>query len=133
MNEEQDVCDSFIKLIGYAASALELTCHRIGDKFSDRPQCLITYTDIGISEDVLEIRFDAEEASVICRFDEAEVCNYCYLFPDSLREDNAHEYSFFLNNAYAYDFLSKHWVLENCSVSLEVVDSEIAFVFSPLP
>ncbi|MDR2917103.1 MAG: hypothetical protein LBV74_20105 [Tannerella sp.] len=115
-------------LINYAGSTLRLTKTELRAKFSEFPICVMDYIEEGVKEDVIEIRFDKEQATLSCIFDKNLRCNYAFLFFDD--QTRLDDYVNQLNSMYKYDYVECQWRLPDCHLSLKRLGNDICMVFS---
>lgn len=88
-------------------SLLNLSLSEIRQKYISYPHCLIDYFEKETEDKSIEIRFDQEEFTITCLFNEDSKCTFVYLFID--------KYEFieglisFLKDTYDYDFIKNRW------------------------
>lgn len=89
------------------AILLKLSFSEIKRKYANFPICLMNYHEKGVEEKYIEIRFDEEELTVTCTFDEEGTCDCIYLFPD--KDEPLKNFVNDLKEAYEYDFIKSRW------------------------
>lgn len=118
MTKQIDYCTQcFSKLIHSASSVLQLSFPEVKKRYGDYPICLMYYTEKNIKEDIIEIRFDSEQATLSCTFDMDSACKSSYLFLDHL--ECLTECIEYLNANYTYDYINCQWKLPDCWLSLK--------------
>lgn len=83
------------------------------------------YIAKGVKENIIDILFDDEKATLSCIFDESNTCNASYIFLDNL--DELGYYITYLNDKYDYDYIRNRWVLPDSFVSIEKTEDDICF------
>ncbi len=89
--------------------------------------CLMEYVEKGIHENIFEIRFDDENATLSCGFDDVDQCNICYLFFDNLKIID--DFVFYLSDKHEYDFVQSRWILSNCYMKIKAMKDNICLLF----
>lgn len=117
----------FSNLINYASSVLKLSEQEIRDKFSDAPICLMEYIEKSVHENIIEIRFDKEYATLSCSFDINNKCDYAFLFIDN--SDDIDLCINYFNDTYDYNYMRSGWILPNCYLAIKTIDKEFSFMF----
>jgi len=117
------------KLISYAGSTLKQTLPVIKNKFRDFPICLLDYTENEKKENLIEIRFDSEQATLSCMLNEDSTCNNSFLFFD--QTEHLNECINYLRTVYEYDYISCRWELPVSYLSLEKAGRDICLFFYP--
>ncbi len=102
--------NKFEILIGYARSMLDFSFEELKRKYIRYPICLMVYVENGKLEKGIEIRFDNQEATVSCAFDQKDICSITYLFFDSHNDEN--NFIEYLRKTYDYDFRKNCWQLD---------------------
>ncbi len=115
-------------LMDYAGSTLRLTKKELKANFLEFPICVMDYIEKGVKEDVVEIRFDKEKATLSCVFDENLKCNYVFLFFDN--QACLGDYINYLNSICKYDYVECQWALPDYHLSLKRLENDICMVFS---
>lgn len=118
-NKEQ----ALSKLINYASSTLGLSFLQIQKKYNDYPICLMYYMEKDAKEDIIEVRFDQEQATLSCVFDKDATCKSSYLFLDNL--EHLTGCIKYLNSIYRYDYLECQWKLPHCQLTLKKTDDDV--------
>lgn len=114
-------------LISNASDVLNYSLTEIKKKYSEMPICLMEYIEKGIHENIFEIRFDDENATLSCGFDDNKQCNICYLFFDDIEVID--EYITYLNDRHDYDFMRSSWILSNCYMKIKITKDDRFFIF----
>lgn len=83
------------------------------------------YIAKGVKENIIDILFDDERATLSCTFDKNNTCNASYIFLDNL--DELAHYITYLNDKYDYDYIRNRWVLPDSFVSIEKTEDDICF------
>lgn len=114
------------RLINCAHLVLKLSHDEIKESYSDNPMYVAEYIEKGITENVIELLFDDEKATLSCTFDESNNCNTSYIFLDNL--DEMDNYITYLHEQYDYDYTLSCWVLPNSFISIKRTKDDIYFV-----
>lgn len=120
----------YTELIKHASSVLKLSQKQIREKYADYPICLMDYVEKGIHENSIEIRFDKEEVTLTCTFNNDKSCDSVFLFPDS--DQFIEEFISYLIENYDYNFLKNRFSLPNCYAKvkeLKELPNNICLVF----
>lgn len=112
-------------LINCSSLVLRLSHDQIKESYSDNPMYVAEYIENGVKENIIELLFEDQKATLSCAFDENNNCNASYIFLDNLDELN--NYISYLNKTYAYDYIQNHWVLPNSFISIEKTKDDIYF------
>jgi len=67
--------NKFEILIRYARSMLDFSFEELKRKYISYPICLMVYVENRKLEKGIEIRFDNQEATVSCAFNQADICS----------------------------------------------------------
>lgn len=113
-------------LINCSSLVLRLSHDEIKESYSDNPMYVAEYIENGMIENLIELAFDDQKATLSCAFDENNSCNASYIFFDNLDELN--NYISYLNKTYAYDYIQNLWVLPNSFISIKKTKDDIFFV-----
>jgi hypothetical protein len=114
---------SLSRLISYASSILGLSYLQVKKRYDDYPICLMYYMEKNTKEDLIEVRFDQEQATLSCVFDKDSTCKSSYLFLDNT--ESLTEYIEYLNSIYKYDYLECQWRLPGCWLTLKRTDDDV--------
>lgn len=106
-------------LIEHIKSALNLSEKQIREKFSEYPVCLMDYIEKEVNEKSIEIRFDKEEATLTCIFDDEGVCNQVFLFPD--KNEVIEELISRFEKVYKYDYIRNKWIASDFSIRVKPI------------
>ena len=117
----------YSELIKHAGSILKLSHVNIENKYVDYPICIMKHIEKGVRQDIIEIRFDEQEATLSVTFDNENICNFVLLFADKIEDIDP--IIIYLNNKYDYDYLKSHWLLSNCYMKVKESEEGIIFVF----
>ena len=79
-----------------------------------------------VKENILELLFEDQKATLSCTFDENNTCNASHIFLDDL--DELSNYISYLNKTYTYDYIKNRWVLPNSFISIIKTKDDIYFV-----
>lgn len=112
-------------LINCSSLVLRLSHDEIKESYSDNPMYVAEYIENGIIENLIELAFDDQKATLSCAFDENNSCNASYIFFDDL--DELSNYISYLNKTYQYDYIKSCWVLPNSFISIEKTKDDICF------
>lgn len=82
-NKKTIITKNYADLVEHTISTLHLSYSEIKMKYANYPLCVSNYFENGVENKFIEIRFDKDEASITCTFDDAENCDFVYLFLDS--------------------------------------------------
>lgn len=126
-NAQTSSLSNISNLIDHAKSVLGLSEEDIRNRFSDTPICLMEYIEKGVHENIIEIRFDKEYATLSCSFDINNKCDYAFLFIDN--SDDIDPCINYFNNTYDYDYMRSGWILPNCYLAIKTIDKEFSFMF----
>lgn len=111
------------RLINCCSLILRLSHDEIKENYSDNPMYVAEYIENGIKENLIELLFDDEKATLSCTFDENNSCNASHIFFDNLNE--LKNYISYLNKTYDYDYIQNRWVLPNSFISIERTKDDI--------
>ena len=115
--ENQD--NNYEILIRYARSMLGYSFEELKRNYISYPISITVHVDKKINsfEKIIEVRFDNQEATVSCSFNEADKCNATYLFFDSQSsESGLIEY---LSKSFGSNYRENHWLLDNCYLKIK--------------
>ena len=112
-------------LIGYAKSMLGYSFEELKRKYIRYPIHLTVYVENNKIEKGIEIRFDNQQGTISCGFDQCDRCNIAYLFFDTQIEEN--DFIEYLKKSYNFDFRKNRWLLDN--LYLRVRDVKDFFCF----
>ncbi|MBD8348065.1 hypothetical protein [Dysgonomonas sp. HGC4] len=113
-------------LINCSSLVLRLSHDEIKESYSDNPMYVAEYIENGMKENLIELAFDDQKATLSCAFDGNNTCNASYIFLDNLDELN--NYISYLNKTYAYDYIQNRWTLPNSFISIKKAKDDIYFV-----
>lgn len=116
-----------LTLITEACNILNCSLSEVRLKYSDYPTCLMEYIEKGIRDNIVEIRFDNENSTLSCGFDEKNQCDICYLFFDDI--EVIEDYITYLNDKHDYDFMRSSWILSNCYMKINITKDDRFFIF----
>ena len=126
-NTPKSAQNHILNLISNASDVLNYSLTEIRKKYSEMPICLMEYIEKGIQENIFEIRFDDENATLSCGFDDNNLCNICYLFFDD--NEVIDEYITYLNDRHDYDFMRSSWILSKCYMKIKITKDDRFFIF----
>lgn len=112
-------------LINCSQLVLRLSHNEIKESYSDNPMYVKEYIVKGICENIIDILFDDEGATLSCTFEENNTCNTSYIFFDDL--DEVGNYVSYLNNKFTYDYIQNCWILPESFLSIERTNDDIYF------
>jgi len=115
------------KLIQHASSALWLNISELKKRFRNFPICLMDYIENDSKENLVEIRFDDEKATLSCMLNKDSKSNNIFLFFDD--SDCLNEYINYLNTVYTYDYRECRWLLPDCYLSLKKAEYDMCMYF----
>lgn len=121
----QNQNNKFERLIGYARSMLDFSFEELKVKYIRYPICLMVYVENRKLEKSIEIRFDNQEATISCAFDQADRCIMTYLFFDSQSDEN--NFIEYLKTTYDFDFRKNCWHLGNCCLKIRNTKDSFCF------
>lgn len=106
-------------LIGYARSMLGYSFEELKRNYISYPISITVYVDkkTNTFEKIIEVRFDNQEATISCSFNEADKCDTTYLFFDSLSSENS--LIRYLSKSFGFDYRENHWLLDNCYLKIK--------------
>lgn len=110
--------NKFEMLIGYARSMLDFSFEELKVKYIRYPICLMVYIENRKLEKSIEVRFNNQEATISCVFDQADRCIITYLFFDSQSSEN--NFIEYLKKTYEFDFRKICWYLGNCCLRIRI-------------
>lgn len=121
--------NKFEILIGYARSMLGYSFEELKRKYINHPISITVHVDkkINAFEKVIEVRFDNQEATISCSFDEFDKCNIGYLFFDTQTDEN--EFIEYLRKIYEFDFRKNYWEINNCYLKIKSTIDFFCFYF----
>lgn len=120
----------FVDLIKHASSVLNLSISQIKEKYMQYPMCLMDYIEKDIHEKSIEIRFDKDEVTLTCTFNEEGNCNTTFLFPDN--DVLIDDFVSYLTEHHDYNFVRSRFMLGNCYLKVKELKeqkSNICLVF----
>lgn len=112
-------------LINCSSLVLRLSHDEIKESYSDNPMYVAEYIENGVKENIIDLLFEDQKATLSCTFDKNNTCNTSYIFFDNLDELN--NYISYLNKTYAYDYIRSCWTLPNSFISIEKTKDDIYF------
>lgn len=77
------------------------------------------YSEKEFSENLIEIRFEKQEMTIICAFNFEEKCNSIYLFPD--RMDAIESMMHFFKESFDYDYIKNRWAASGYFIEIKKV------------
>ena len=107
----------YTELIGHASSVLKLSLSQIKEKYIDYPLCLMDYIEKDIHEKSIEVRFDKEEVTLTCTFNNEGKCDSTFLFPDS--DQLIEDFVDYLTDNHDYSFVRSRFMLGNCYLKVK--------------
>lgn len=126
-NTPKSAQNHILNHISKASDVLNYSLTEIRKRYSHMPICLMEYIEKGIKENVFEIRFDNENATLSCGFDDKKQCNIYYLFFNNPKIIN--DFTLNVNERYDYDFIQSRWILPNCYLKIKVFKDDTCFLF----
>ncbi|WP_165041332.1 hypothetical protein [Dysgonomonas sp. ZJ709] len=112
-------------LINCSSLVLKLSHDEIKESYSDNPMYVAEYIENGVKENMIDLLFEDQKATLSCTFDKNNSCNASHIFFDDLDELN--NYISYLNKTYAYDYIRSYWILPNSFISIEKTKDDIYF------
>lgn len=112
-------------LINCSSLVLRLSHDEIKESYSDNPMYVAEYIENEVKENIIELLFDDQKATLSCAFDENNTCNASYIFFDNL--DELSNYIPYLNKTYDYDYIQNRWILPNSFISIKKIKDDIYF------
>lgn len=112
-----DLESYYFKFIEHASSVLKLSLPQIKEKYADYPLYLIDYIEKDINEKSIEIRFDKDNSTLTCTFDEDGNCDTSFLFPDD--DKLIEEFVGHLTEYHDYSFMKSRFILGNCYLKIK--------------
>lgn len=107
----------YTDLIGHISSMFKLPILQIKQKYADYPICLMEYFEKEVYEESIEIRFDKEEVTLTCIFNDNKECILVFLFPDE--EQFIEDMVSYLSSNYGYSYLKSRFILDSCFVKVK--------------
>lgn len=107
----------YTELIGHASSVLKLSLSQVKEKYLDYPLCIMDYIEKDIHEKSIEVRFDKEEVTLTCTFNDKGSCDSTFLFPDN--NQIIEEFVGYLTENHDYSFVKSRFILDNCFVRVK--------------
>lgn len=106
-------------LIGYARSMLGYSFEELKRNYINYPISITVYVDkkTNTFEKIIEVRFDNQETTISCSFNEADKCDTTYLFLDSQSSENS--FIKYLSKSFGFDYRKNHWLLDNCYLKIK--------------
>lgn len=120
----------YTKFIEHAISVLKLSLSQIKEKYVDYPLCIMDYIEKDIHEKSIEVRFDKEEVTLTCTFNENGNCDATFLFPDN--DEMIEGFVGYLTDHHDYSFVRSRFMLGNCYLKVKELKeqrSNICLVF----
>ena len=112
-------------LINCSSLVLRLSHDEIKESYSDNPMYVAEYIENEVKENIIDLLFEDQRATLSCTFDKNNSCNTSHIFLDDL--DELSNYISYLNKTYAYDYIQNHWVLPNSFISIKKTKDDICF------
>jgi hypothetical protein len=116
----------FSYLIAQAHSLLRLSDKQIWERFRQYPICISDFYEKEVKQKTVEIRFDNEQTSITCLFNDNGECDYAFITPD--HTSSLAEYVNFFNALYDYDAVRRRWILANGYLSQKKTEEGILFM-----
>lgn len=113
-------------LINCSSLVLRLSHDEIKESYSDNPMYVAEFIEDEVKENIIELLFEDQKATLSCTFDENNTCNASHIFLDDL--DELSNYISYLNKTYTYDYIKNRWVLPNSFISIIKTKDDIYFV-----
>lgn len=113
INEE----NKFKKLTEEASDVLGLSYQFLKDKYKSYPICLLEYFEKEVNRKSIEVRFDNEETTLTCYFNDEEKCDSAYLFPD--HDKHLEDFISYLTDSHDYSFIKSRFMLDNCYLKVK--------------
>jgi len=107
----------YTELIGHASSVLKLSLSQIKEKYLDYPLCIMDYIEKDIHEKSIEVRFDKEEITLTCTFNDEGCCDSTFLFPDN--DQLLEDFVSYLTENHDYSFVKSRFMLGNCFLKVK--------------
>lgn len=114
-------------IIRHAQNMLDLPIADIITRFSNYPFGVVEYHEKDKKVDGIEIRFDAEEADVLCHLDDNRICMSVYIFPNNFSTPRGAVR--YLNSTYMHDYEKCRWKLPGGILMLEKDEKENIYFF----
>lgn len=106
--------EDFKNLIQHSTSMLDLSSSELKQRYAAYALCLMNYIEKETSENLIEIRFDKEKATVSCLLDEEGKCIDTFLFLDNTCDEDA--LIDYLVEAFDYNFKKGCWIASECYI-----------------
>lgn len=110
-------------LINCSSLVLRLSHDEIKESYSDNPMYVAEYIENEVKENIIDLLFEDQNATLSCTFNKNNSCNASHIFFDDL--DELTNYISYLNKTYAYDYIQNHWVLPNSFISIKKTKDDI--------
>lgn len=104
--------NKFETLVNKACGALGLSYQELKDIYKDYPACLMEYIEKEVQEQIIEVRFDNQEATISIPFNKENTCNASFLFFDNINDEDL--FLKYMNESTDYDFKRSCWTMINC-------------------
>jgi hypothetical protein len=118
----------FPNLIASASSLLNLSDRQIWERFNHYPICFIDFYEKEERQKSVEIRFDREQTSITCLFDESNRCDFAFIIPDHLNP--LADFVNFFNAIYDFDAVRCRWILANGFLSQKRSKEGVCFMIN---
>lgn len=125
--QNQESENNFEMLIEESCDALKLSYLQLQEKYKDFPHCLMEYIEKGVSDPVIEVRFDELLATLSLGFNESKHCNAAFLFFDNVNDENS--FIEYLNKDTGYDFKRSSWIMPDCYLKVKPATYTLSFYF----
>lgn len=113
------------RLINCSSLVLRLSHDEIKESYSDNPMYVAEYIENEVKENIIDLLFEDQKATLSCTFDKNNSCNASHIFLDDL--DELSNYISYLNKTYQYDYIKTCWVLPNSFISIAKTKDDICF------
>lgn len=117
----------YFRLTNLGSVSVGLSQQELKNKFPDNPICFVEYYEKVDLGKIVEVRFDEENVTLTCAFNNNEKCNSAYLFFDE--HSNILDYMEYIKHTFAYDYLGCRWLLHNCFMTTKKIDGITGFMF----
>jgi hypothetical protein len=112
--------------IAQANSLLSLSEREIWQKYRQYPVCFMDLRENEERQKSVEIRFDNEQTSITCLFNQEGICDYAFITPD--RINPIAEYVNFFNAIFEYDSFRCRWVMAHGYLSQKKINTGLLFM-----
>ncbi|MDU1904985.1 MAG: hypothetical protein E6772_09390 [Dysgonomonas sp.] len=131
-NNNQIAENNFWLLIKTSTTILNLSFDKIRHKYKEYPICIIQHIEKDEHDKYLEIRFDYELATLTCRFDKNDICDFVFLNTDDY--STMEKLVDYLSKEYSYNYMKSHWEVASSYAKIQESkesNNEICIIFYP--